>query len=214
MSIKNLILVGGGGHCKSVIDVAESAGWTILGILDTPDNIGKNVLGYDIIGCDSLIPDFVHKGYFLVTVGQIRDGGLRIKLHNMILSAGGTPATLIASDACVSRHASVGQGTVVMHKAVVNAGAKIGAGCIINTFANIEHDTVIGDYCHISTGAMINGDCSVGRETFIGSGVVVANGVSITERCIVSAGATVRKNITISGIYAGNPAILYKKHAW
>ena len=37
MENKNLILVGGGGHCRSVIDVAESAGYTIKGILDLPE---------------------------------------------------------------------------------------------------------------------------------------------------------------------------------
>ena len=41
-----LILLGGGGHCKSVIDVAECAGYTILGILDRSEEVGKRVLGY------------------------------------------------------------------------------------------------------------------------------------------------------------------------
>ena len=210
MNNKNIILVGGGGHCKSVIDVAETAEWTIVGILDIAENVGKKVLKYSIIGTDEQIPEFVNKAYFLVTVGQIKDAGLRIKLHNKILSSGGELATVISSYACMSKYSEIGKGTVIMHKAAVNAGAKIGAGCIINTFANIEHDAVVGDYCHISTGAMINGDCSIGRETFVGSGAVVSNGVSIAERCIVAAGAVVRKNISISGIYAGNPAIKYK----
>lgn len=37
---KPLILIGGGGHCKSVIDVVESAGYTILGIMDMPEMVG------------------------------------------------------------------------------------------------------------------------------------------------------------------------------
>ena len=210
MNNKNLILIGGGGHCKSVIDVAESAGWTILGILDVVENVGKKVLGYTVIGADEQIPEFVHKAYFLVTVGQIKDAGLRIKLHEKIWSAGGELATVIASDAHVSKHSEIGKGTVVMHQAGINAGTKIGKGCIINTMANIEHDAEIGDYCHISTGAMVNGDCWVGHETFVGSGAIVSNGVSIAKRCIISAGAVVRKSISESGIYAGNPAIKYK----
>jgi sugar O-acyltransferase (sialic acid O-acetyltransferase NeuD family) len=210
MSHENLVLIGGGGHCKSVIDVAESAGWTISGILDIAVNVGKTVLGYKIIGTDEQIFEFVHENWFLVTVGQIKDPGLRIKLHEKIILANGRLATIIASDAHVSKHSIIGEGTVIMHKAIVNVGAKIGMGCIINTVSNIEHDTMIGDYCHISTGAMINGDCSIGQETFIGSGVVVSNGVSIAPRCIIAAGAVVRKNIPVSGIYAGNPARKYK----
>jgi len=210
MKQKKLILVGGGGHCKSVIDVAESAGWTILGILDLADNAGKKVLDYTVIGTDLQIPEFVHKAWFLVTVGQIKDVGLRIKLHELILSVGGDLATVIASDAYVSKYSEIGKGTVIMHKAVVNAGAKTGLGCIINTMANIEHDATIGNYCHISTGAMVNGDCRIGDRTFIGSGVVLSNGVSVASDCIVAGASFVRKNIVQSGIYAGNPAIKYK----
>ncbi len=210
MEQKNLILVGGGGHCKSVIDIAESSRWTIIGILDRTENVGKKVLDYTIIGTDEQIPEFIHKAYFLVTVGQIKNVDLRKKLHEKIIVAKGKLATVVASDTHVSKHATIGEGTVIMHKAVVNAGAKIGMGCIINTFANIEHDTQIGDYCHISTGAMINGDCRIGGETFVGSGTVVANGISIAEHCTIAAGSVVRKNILTDGIYAGNPAMKYK----
>jgi sugar O-acyltransferase (sialic acid O-acetyltransferase NeuD family) len=204
MDNKNLILVGGGGHCKSVIDVAENAGWTILGILDVAENVGKKILKYNIIGTDDHIIDFVKNAYFMVTVGQIKNVELRKKLYKKILSAGGELATIIAHDAHVSCYSSIGKGTVVMHKAIVNAGVKIGMGCIINTMANIEHDVEIGDYCHISTGVMINGDCSVGHETFIGSGTIVFNGISITKCCVVTAGAVIRKNISINGIHTGN----------
>lgn len=210
MKSKNLILLGGGGHCKSVIDVVESTCWTILGILDVEKNVGEMALGYKILGDDEIIPEFVKDAYFLVTVGQIKDAGLRKKLHNKVLSSGGKLATIIASDAHVSKHAEIGNGTIVMHKAVVNADAKIGFGCIINTMANIEHDVVIGDYCHISTGALINGNCNIGSETFVGSGAIISNGISIIEKSVVSTGALVRKNISVSGIYIGNPAIKYK----
>lgn len=205
MKSKNLILIGGGGHCKSVIDVAESTGFRILGILDTAENVGKKVLNYDIVGTDDDIPHYVDKALFIITVGQIKDPALRIKLQQKVINCGAQFATVIASTAHVSRYSSIGEGTVIMHQAVVNAGAKVGIGCIINTFANIEHDTVVEDFCHISTGAMVNGNCTVGKACFIGSQAVVANGVCITEGCVIAAGAVVRKNIVYKGIYSGNP---------
>ena len=208
MEHKKLILVGGGGHCKSVIDVAESAGFQIQGILDIPENVGKKVLGYSIVGTDDQIPDYVNDAEFIVTVGHIKDASLRIKLHQKIVDAGGTLATIIASSAHVSKYAQIEEGSVVMHQAVVNADASIGRGCIINTFANIEHDAKIGDYCHISTGAMINGNCVVGNETFFGSQSVMVNGLEITSGCVIGAGSLIRKNITQKGIYSGNPATL------
>lgn len=193
MPTKPLILLGGGGHCKSVIDVAESAGYTILGILDKPELVGNKVLDYEIIGTDDDIPQYVDKAAFVITVGQIKSPAIRQKLDGLVKQAGGKLATIVASDAYVSKYATLGEGTVVMHKAFVNAGAKIGRNCIINTMANIEHDCVVGDFCHISTGVMVNGDTKVGKNSFVGSGSVLYNGIEVKEDSIIPAGMVVRK---------------------
>lgn len=208
---KNLILIGGGGHCKSVIEVAESAGYTILGILDRMEEVGKKVLAYEVIGVDDDIPHYVDKAEFVITIGFIKNPALRIKLYNKVLEAGGKLATLIASTAHVSKYAVLGAGTVVMHQALVNAGAVIGDNAIINTLANIEHDVHIGNQCHISTGAMVNGDCVVGNNSFIGSQSVLVNAISICPNVVVGAGSLVCKSIDQAGVYAGNPAILKSK---
>lgn len=190
---KNIILVGGGGHCKSVIDVAESVGYTILGVLDKTELVGTSVLDYKVIGTDDDMPQYADKAEFVITVGQIKSSALRRKLAHMVKNAGGKLATIIAADAYVSKYATIGEGTVVMHKAVVNAGAKIGANCIINTMANIEHDVQVGDFCHVSTGVMANGEVMIGDDSFIGSGSVIHQCVSIETNSIVPAGSVVRK---------------------
>ena len=209
MEQKNLILVGGGGHCKSVIEVAESVGYEIKGILDMPDEVGKEVLpGHKVIGTDDEIPQYVEECDFIITVGFIKNPALRIELYNKVKAAGGRLATIIASTAHVSKYAELGEGTVIMHHAFVNAGAKIGDNCIINTFVNIEHDAEVGNQCHISTGTMVNGECKIGENCFIGSQSVCANCIEIASDIIVGAGSVVRKSIRVKGIYAGNPAIL------
>ena len=208
MEQKNLILVGGGAHCKSVIEVAESAGYTILGIVDRPEELGKLVLDYKVIGVDDDIPQYVEKAEFVITVGFIKNPALRIKLYNKVKEAGGKLATIVASTAHVSKYATLGEGTVVMHQAFVNAGAQIGNNVILNTFTNIEHDAVVGDQCHISTGTMVNGDCKIGQNVFVGSQSVLANGIEVGDNIIIGAGSVVRKSISQKGIYVGNPAIL------
>ncbi len=206
--MKPLILIGGGGHCQSVIEVAESIGRSIQGILDMPEVVGGEVLGYPIVGTDEQMSDYVNTCEFVITVGFIKNPSLRIKLYNRIREIGGSLATLIANTAYVSRHAHLGLGTVVMHHAFVNAGAVIGENVIINTFSNIEHGVSVGNQCHISTGAMVNGDCKIGNSCFIGSQSVLANGVSICDDVVVGAGSLVRKSIIKPGVYSGNPAIL------
>jgi len=206
--MKPLILIGGGGHCKSVIEAAESAGYQILGVLDVPEEVGKEILSTRVIGTDDDIPAYVGKAEYVITVGFIKNPNTRIKLYNKVKETGGKLATIIASTAHVSKYAEIGEGTVVMHQAFVNAGAKVGNNVILNTFTNIEHDAVIGDQCHISTGTMVNGDCKVGNNCFIGSQSVLANGITIGDDIIVGAGSLVRKSISERGIYSGNPAIL------
>lgn len=201
-----MILVGGGGHCKSVIEAAESVGREIKGILDLPQYFGDDCLGYHVIGTDSDIPLYADECDFIVTLGFITNPEHRIQLHRLIEEAGGSFGTVIASTARVSRHAEIAPGSVVLHNADINAGAYIGRGCIINTGANIEHDAHIGDYCHVSTGAMVNGDCRVGEASFIGSGAVVANGITIVGNAVIGAGAVVCSDITDSGTYVGIPA--------
>lgn len=206
--MKPLVLIGGGGHCKSVIEVAESAGYQILGVLDLPEDVGKDILSTKVIGTDDDIPAYVDKAEFVITVGFIKSPATRVKLYNRVKDAGGKLAIIIASTAYVSKYATIGEGTVVMHQAFVNAGAKVGCNVILNTFTNIEHDAVIGNQCHISTGTMVNGDCKVGNNCFIGSQSVLANGITVGDDIIVGAGSFVRKSISEKGIYSGNPAIL------
>jgi sugar O-acyltransferase (sialic acid O-acetyltransferase NeuD family) len=201
-----LVLIGGGGHCKSVIEAAESAGYSILGILDMPESVGCSILDYRVIGTDDDIPSFAHKADFVITVGFITTPKVRTNIYNRVKAAGGRFATVIASSASVSRNAVVGDGAVVLHHAAVNAGASVGDNCIINTAAVIEHDVVIGAQSHISTGAVVNGGCRIGERVFVGSRSVVGNGLSITDDCIVGSGSNVTRNIATPGIYWGNPA--------
>ena len=150
MNKNRLILVGGGGHCKSVIEAAESAGYQILGVLDLPEEVGKEVLSTKVIGTDDDILAYVDKAEFVITVGFIKNPAIRIKLYNKIKEAGGKLATVIASTAYVSKYAEIGEGTVVLHQAFVNAGAKVGKNVILNTMTDVDHDAVIGDFTHLS----------------------------------------------------------------
>lgn len=208
---KPLILVGGGGHCKSVIDVAESAGYTILGILDKPEEIGKHVFGYEVIGTDDDMAKYADKAVFVVTVGQIKSPDLRIKLHKMLAEANCELATIIASTAYVSKYATIGEGTVVMHNAFINAGANVGKGCIINTSSIIEHEAIVGNYCHISTGSTVNGAAKVGEQSFVGSQSVVNQCVAIGERVIIGAGSAVVSDLPDGSVAVGVPAKPFNK---
>lgn len=204
---KELILIGGGGHCKACIDVIEQEGhYKIKGILDSFKEVGSNLLGYEILGDDNNINLFVNNNcFFLVTIGQVHTGDLRAKIFQKLVENSAQIATIISPKAYVSKHASIEKGTIIMHGAIVNADVKIGQNCIINNLCNIDHESIVNNNSHVSTSAIVNGGCTIGERVMIGSRAVLIQGVKIGNDVIVGAGSVVIGNIERKGTYVGNP---------
>jgi sugar O-acyltransferase (sialic acid O-acetyltransferase NeuD family) len=200
-----ILLIGGGGHCISCIDVIEQSGdYEIVGIIDLPEKVGATILGYPIVGCDDDLDGLLKKTpNCLITVGQIKSATLRKRLYFNVLQANGCLCTVISPRAYVSCHAHIGQGTIVMHQAFVNAGVEIGENCIINSKANVEHEARIGNHCHVSTNAVVNGQVSIQDDTFIGSGSIIRNNSKICSNTVIGAGSLVLKNIDDAGTHTG-----------
>jgi len=189
---KQILLIGGGGHCRSVIDVIEQENkYEIAGIIDKKECVGQDILGYKVIGSDDDLKDlYQHYRYALITVGQIKFPEIRIKLFEMLRAFGYIFPVVISPFAYVSKHAKIGEGSVIMHHALINANVSIGQNCIINTKALIEHDATIEDNCHISTGAIINGGVYVKAGTFYGSNATCKEYAQVSG--FVKAGSVVK----------------------
>lgn len=188
--LKKLYLIGGGGHCVSSIDVILQTGeYSIEGIFDLKENIGKQVLGYPIVDEDKNLSKYVKpEHYFLITLGQIKSSTLRKNLFLQLKELNANIATIISPLAYVSPSASVGEGTLVCHQALINAEGRVGVNGIINTKSLIEHSSIIGDHCHLSTACVVNGDCHIGNDVFIGSNAVLEHGANVKDGTVLSAG--------------------------
>ena len=199
---QELILIGGGGHCKSCIEVIEKEGkFRIRGIVDVIEKLGEVILGYEIIASDQEL-GVLTKEYsnFLITIGQIEKPEKRISLYNQLKQYGAKLPVVVSPRASVSKYVEIGEGTFIMHNAVVNAAAIIGKNCIINTGALIEHDVIVEDHCHVSPGAVLNGGVKVGKETFIGSNTVVRESVEIGMHSVVSCGLRIMDSVPDSSL--------------
>ena len=179
---EKILLIGGGGHCRSVIDVIELEDkYTIAGIVDKKELIGQDVLGYKVLGCDDDLQELYKEyRYAVVTIGQIRSNVVKVKLFNILKSIGYSLPVIISPLAYVSKHAFIDEGTIVMHHALINSNVKIGKNCIINSKALIEHDAIIEDNCHISTASVINGEVKVKEGTFFGSNATSKEGIELS----------------------------------
>ena len=194
---KPLILLGGGGHARSTLDViAAIDGLSVTGILDDSLEPGHTLLGVQILGPTEMMSEFVDTHYFVVALGKIGRSVKRRELAERCWAAGGSLRTVISPHAYVSPHAVVEQGAAIFHGAVVNAGARIGRNCIINSMALIEHDSVVGDHTHVSTGALVNGTCHIGNNVFLGSGSVLHHKAIVHDDAVVSAGQIITETAT------------------
>ena len=189
---EKIVLLGGGGHCHSVIDVIEQEDkYQIVGIIDKKELLGTNVLGYKIIANDDDLEE-IYKTCknAIITVGQIESNHVRVKLFNKLKEIGFNLPIIISPIAYVSKHSFIDEGTVVMHHAFINANVRIGKNCIINSKALIEHDVIIEDNCHISTASVINGAVLVKANTFFGSNATSKQSVEISG--FIKAGSLVK----------------------
>ena len=191
--MNRLVLIGAGGHARSIIDLVESTNaWEIIGLIGQSHEIGSFVLNYPVLGTDSILED-VYKdcSHALLSIGQLTSSNLRRRLVSSLSDIGFDFPVIVSPHAVVSTHASLGDGTTVGHNCVINSSASIGSHCIINSCSLIEHDVVIDSFCHVSTGVIINGGTSIGSDSFIGSGSILREGLSLPVESIVSAGTRV-----------------------
>ena len=199
MPKKAMIIFGFGGHAESCIDVIQSEGkYEIAGMVGCSGEIGQQKLGLRVIAVDSEISQLKKKfDYAFIALGQIKTHIPRVQLFNQLKDAGFILPKIISPFSYVSKHAKVGEGTIVMHGAIVNANATIGKNCIINTMSVLEHGVSVGDNCHVSTGAILNGNVTVGNGSFVGSGVRIKQEIILSNESFIPMGSVVIKNITI-----------------
>lgn len=196
-----LLILGFGGHARSVADIALSTGIKKLVFIDVNARDGENLWGYPVVkNWDDVVPSgwevFPAAGNNQTRRLQCEDACRR----------SWPIATLIAPTASIGIGSSIGQGVLIAHHAHIGPMAKIGNGAIINTGAVVEHESLIGYFSHVSVNSTVAGRCKVGENVFLGAGSTVIDGINIADNVMLGAGGCVISSILDSGIYVGVPA--------
>ena len=205
--MKNLIIIGAGGHGLVIADIAQKMGtYETISFLDDRDV--KEVMGLPVVGKTTCIEKYINTADIFVAIG---DNKVRGQFIERLLAIGANIPTLIHPSAIIGACVKIGVGSAIMAGSVINPCSKLGKGVILNTCSSIDHECEVGDYCHISVGAHIAGMVKLDEYSFVGIGAAVKNNISICKNCIIGAGAVVVKNITESGTYIGIPAKIVKQ---
>lgn len=206
--MKDIILIGGGGHCKSVIDtIRKGQLFNIIGILDMREKVGEKVRGIKIIGIDDELSSYYHAGIEngFVTLGSIGNCQKRSTIYRKLKELGMAVPVIMDKSAIISTDVVIGEGTFVGKRAVINTDVVIGSNCIINTGAVIEHDCNLGDFVHIAPGSVLSGGVTIGSNTHVGTHSTIIQHIRVGENTIIGAGSVVVKDIGSDKKAYGNP---------
>jgi len=204
-----LVILGGGGHGKVVLESAQASAWAIVGVLDDdPAKQCQSMLGVPVLGLlrDLAIAQEAGATHFVLGLGMMSDASLRQRCVTDAIEAGLAAATIIAPSAYVSPSAEIGSGTVILPHAVVQAHARIGEHTILNTASVTEHDCEVGHHSHLATRATLTGNVKVGDKVLIGAASVVRQGLTIGAGATVGAGGVVIRDVPAGMTVVGNPA--------
>lgn len=204
--MKKLILIGAGGHAKSVADSIDKSEYELCGFIDS--NKKGTHLGLPIFGTElEDIPSYEEYSYF-VSIGDV---GYRKLWFDGIRERGLRIINIVDSSAVISASAKIGIGNFVGKIAVINADAEIGNNNIINTKALIEHECKVGDHNHLSTNSVINGNVVVGNSVFVGSSSVCNGQLKIGSNAVIGSGSVIIKDVPENVTVVGVPARVIKR---
>lgn len=210
-----VVILGAGGHARSVIDVLKSQGiYEIAGcVADVPDEVthvpGLNEIS--ILGNDNILPKLREQGFSNIFVA-IGSNKLRAKLYNRVCEMGFCPINAISPYAYISPAVKLGRGVCVMPGAVLAVNSAVGDNTIINTRCSVDHDCHIGNHVHLAPGTTLSGTVQVGEGTQIGTGASVIDGMSIGSWSMVGAGSVVVREIPSSVVAYGVPAHVIREN--
>jgi sugar O-acyltransferase (sialic acid O-acetyltransferase NeuD family) len=198
---KSLIVLGAGGHGKSVISIARTAGYVVEAVTDDdPALWGKELLGVPVVPPDA--PLCREEGR-LAIIG-VGDNRKRKEIAQRFSHF--EWATIIYPGSYTNPSGEIGPGTIVLPWAVLGAESHVGAHVIVSAQCTVGHDTVIGDFAHLAPGVHVAGDVVIGEGVFMGISSAVVPAVHIGEWTVVGAGGVVVRDLPARCKAMGLPA--------
>lgn len=198
-----LIIYGGGGHGKALIELVRALGvYRLVGILDDGLPTGATILDLEVLGGGEKLPVLYQRGIRLAinAVGGIGNVGVRERVFQRLSQAGFVSPAVVHPSAVIEPSAKLSAGVQVFPLAYVGSEAQLGFGCIVNTGAIISHDCQLGDLVNISPGAILAGEVEVGAGTLVGMGATVNLRVKIGPGSRIGNSATVKSDVPAGSV--------------
>jgi sugar O-acyltransferase (sialic acid O-acetyltransferase NeuD family) len=190
MAKTRLLVVGVGGHGRSVAEAAELSGqFEVVGFLDDAAPVGERVLDSHVLG--PVVGMGEHRSVADQAVVAIGNNAVREKLMQLLTEAGYAMATVVHPRAFVSPTALVGEGAAIMAGAIVGTEARLGVGSIVNCGAVVDHHATVEDFGHLGVNASMAGGTVLGRGAWMQVGAALGYGVKVPSGVTLDPGEAV-----------------------
>lgn len=161
MAKLRLLVVGAGGHGRSVVEAAELSGqFEVMGFLDDSLPVGDRVVGVIVLG--PVVSMAHHRAGTDHAIVAIGNNTVREKLSQQLAAVGFICETVVHPRAIVSPSAVLGACSAVMAGANVGTEARLGMGSIVNCGAVVDHHAIVEDFAHLGVNASMTGSTVLG----------------------------------------------------
>lgn len=208
--MKKLAIIGS-GDLGQLIAYHSIKSYTVVGYIDDFAKRDSIVEILPIIGTVNDIEELYKKNVFdelIIAVGY-KHFNVREKLFDQFSKK--IPfATIIHPSSVIDPSCKIGCGVFILPGVVVDRNVVIQDNVLLNVGVTIAHDSLIGKHSFISPSVAIAGFVNIGKKCNIGINTTVIDNVTITSNVQTGGGTVVINDLTLAGLYVGNPSRFVK----
>ena len=192
--MRKLIIIGAGGHCRSVLSAAKSMNkWEDYKIIDT--NYSKDdeqIMGHKVYPFEKLFKFDEKKFDLFIAIG---DNNIRKSISKKIENLRFDFVNIVHANALIDSNSKIGNGNFFGQFSNIGPCSQIGNFNIINSYGNVEHEVIMGNFNHLAPSSTICGRSRLRDGIFIGAKAVVIDKICLAENTIIGAGSVVLKSV-------------------
>lgn len=202
----NVLIIGSGGHCRSVLSLIKNSTFDIKvsGIIDINFNgLEETIMDIPVIGGMNEL--FNSKANDLILA--IGDNNKRKEIVESLKNRDYNFPNIFHKQSFVDKEFNIGVGNIVSCFCFVGPKVSIGNFNIINNNSVMEHEVIIGNYNHLAPSSTVCGRSQLGDNIFLGANSVVIENIKVPDSVVLGAGSTLIKNPIKKGLrLGGSPA--------
>jgi sugar O-acyltransferase (sialic acid O-acetyltransferase NeuD family) len=210
--MKDLYILGAGGHAKEVYFLADRIGkWNIKGMLDLKPAKPIIIASKEVpVFPESMLDDLNSENVCLV-IGIASSVNILKNMVSRYRERFEFPNLIDPSVVSCLVNIEIGVGNVIAPNNTITTALKVGSYNVFNIGSIVHHDVIIGDYNIFGPSVNISGGVEIGDRNYFGVKSTVLQYLKVGNNNLIGAASLVTKDLESDTTVLGVPAKEYKK---